>query len=771
MRLPALPRHAGPLVEAIAVIGVGVGLAAMLFALADAYVWKPLPYAEPERLVSIGFDMMSGPPGQWNRVTQADIPSLASWQARTDLFDGVAAFDDRGWARVQLSDRIVPLRLVAVSDNLFRVLGVGSRWIEADTSEAWVSPHVATALSGGELAPGRSATMPPDAVLRVQHVLPRSFLLPEANRTLPVDALVMLPPGPVLEKDGASTRTLDIAARARPGVTPQIIEAALSATLPAGRRVSVTPLQDAMTGQMHGLALGAMLAAGLIVLVCWTNVFNIALTRGLYRVQELATRAALGATPARIVDLLAREAIEVATLGSAIALGVASLALAAAALVLPPRFTTLGVPSVTMRVVMGIAIAGAVAGASWCVASILAWRLGVRRQSRQVVGRDGRAIRAVRFAVVAGQLAAASVLLAGAALLGRSYLNLVGVDPGMDERAETLTVAHDPNIPVSVRRETIERTMTALRRVEGVQAVGASRRDLLDGPPSVMALSAAGRHVQVVIADWMSVVGHYFDAAGMQFLAGRPPDPDQAGAVVINETMAQKYFGGHVPDQLVLIDGTTRPIAGVVRDVRVRSLGTTPGLEAYEVGGDTAWSGSQPLATYVLRVTAGTSGLAAWERAVRSADPLALVLDSGTIGDRLGRSIRGRTFASLVVGLFALAAIVVTTLGLAGIVAYTVVKRTREIAIRLALGATGPGVTRLIVGDTLLAGALGVVAGIVASVWLSKSLTSLLYGVPPADPSTLVLTGVSLPAIVLGAAVLPAIRAAHVEPATALRIE
>jgi hypothetical protein len=286
-----------------------------------------------------------------------------------------------------------------------------------------------------------------------------------------------------------------------------------------------------------------------------------------------------------------------------------------------------------------------------------------------------------------------------------------------------------------------------------------------------MALSAAGRHVQVVIADWMSVVGHYFDAAGMQFLAGRPPDPDQAGAVVINETMAQKYFGGHVPDQLVLIDGTTRPIAGVVRDVRVRSLGTTPGLEAYEVGGDTAWSGSQPLATYVLRVTAGTSGLAAWERAVRSADPLALVLDSGTIGDRLGRSIRGRTFASLVVGLFALAAIVVTTLGLAGIVAYTVVKRTREIAIRLALGATGPGVTRLIVGDTLLAGALGVVAGIVASVWLSKSLTSLLYGVPPADPSTLVLTGVSLLAIVLGAAVLPAIRAAHVEPATALRIE
>jgi ABC-type antimicrobial peptide transport system permease subunit len=156
---------------------------------------------------------------------------------------------------------------------------------------------------------------------------------------------------------------------------------------------------------------------------------------------------------------------------------------------------------------------------------------------------------------------------------------------------------------------------------------------------------------------------------------------------------------------------------------------------------------------------------------VRSADPLALVLDSGTIGDRLGRSIRDRTFASLVVGLFALAAIVVTTLGLAGIVAYTVVKRTREIAIRLALGATGPGVTRLIVGDTLLAGALGVVAGIVASVWLSKSLTSLLYGVPPADPSTLVLTGVSLPAIVLGAAVLPAIRAAHVEPATALRIE
>lgn len=150
------------------------------------------------------------------------------------------------------------------------------------------------------------------------------------------------------------------------------------------------------------------------------------------------------------------------------------VALSAAILVMPPQFTTMGVPAITMRVMSFILVTSVVAGASWCGASVLAWRLGMKQQSRHVASQDRRTIRIVRFAVVAGQLAAASVLLAGAALLARSHVNLLALDAGMDGQTQTLTVSHNPDMPPALRRELIERTIVALRRAEGVQAAGAS---------------------------------------------------------------------------------------------------------------------------------------------------------------------------------------------------------------------------------------------------------------------------------------------------------
>jgi predicted permease len=770
MKFPRLSSHKGAVAQAVVAIGAGVGLAAMLFALADAYMWKPLPYVHPDRLVSIQFGLPADP-ARWFATQQSEIPSLASWRARTDLFDDVAAFNDRGWERIQLSDRMVPLRVVAVTDNLFNVLGIGAHWIGFDAADAWLSRR-AVALSGGQLATGRSVVAPPDGALRVRGVLPSSFLLPEPDRTLPVDALVPMPFGPVIAKDDPSRSPL-IVGRARPGITPQIIAAALDATMPAGRRVSVVPLSDAMKGRQHELAVGALLAAGLIVLVCCTNVFNIALTRGLYRLPEIATRIALGATPTRIVRHLVTEALNVTVLASAAACVVVWLGLAALGLVMPPQFATLGTPAVTARVAFAIVVSSATAGAAWCLASILAWQFGTRRPSRQLIGRDGRAIRLVRFAVIAGQLGAASVLLAGAALLGRSYLNLLNVDIGMDERTETLTVAQDPNTPDALRLDVVNRTIAALRGAGGIQAVGAMDGDFLDSPgkqllsvvdfaPNVWSNSPMGP-----VALWTYVAGNYFEATGMHVISGDPSVLHASGGVVITESLAHT-FRGSVPAVLTLRNGTTLPITGVVRDVRSIDLTQAPRPSAYQVGGN--WYQLFDT-TYVFRATGATSGRTTWERTVRSIDPLAVVLDSGTIGDRLGRSIRDRTFASLVVGLFALAAILVTMVGLAGIVAYTVVKRRREIAIRLALGATRRAVTELVVHDTLIAGTCGIAAGIVASVWLSKSLTSLLYGVPPADPSTLLITSAMLVVVLAGSAILPGIRAARIAPAAALRIE
>ena len=766
MILRFLPRPSGPVVGAITVIGVGVGLAAMVFALTDPYVARALPYADPDRLVSIEFRL--GDPHAAEQASPDDVPSLVSWQARTDLFEGLAAIDDAGWVRAKLSDRVVPLRAVAVTDNLLEVLGLERR-PAADAAAAWVSNRAATILSGGELSPGRSVPVMPEGTLRVGSILPHSFLLPQANRTDPVDALVILPPGPVItitRTPAPSSSALKLVGRTRQDVTPEMIEAALGPSIRAiGSSLSVVPLRTRMTGRQLALARGASLASALVIVVCWLNVFSIALTRGLYREPELATRTALGATPSQLVRLMVADGLRVATLGSAGALAVAWVALVGAVGVLPVEFATLGVPSVTMRVATFIALAGAVAWLSWCLASIVAWRLGTRHHARRIVSLDGRTIRVMRFGVIAGQVGAASVLLAAAALLGRSYLNLLLVDAGMDEETQTITVAHDPSLPPSVRSEVVERVVTALRRSEGVQAVGVKSSDMLNGRMDGQGVMIEG---QFAALEWTRVDRGFLAAAGLQFLVGGLPAPNHGGAV-ITESMAVKYFAGGSPVGAVLNPGRAVPIVGVVRDVRTIGLSVAPRPVVYEVGG--TWSNSQNTFTYLVRVANGSRRVADWHRILRPIDSMAVILSDGTVGERLGRSVRDRTFATLVVGLFAAASLLVTALGLAGVVAYTVAKRTREVAVRLTLGARRPSVSWLVARDALTAAVSGAIGGVIASVWLSSALESLLYGVRAADPTTLLLAAASLLGIVVGAAILPAMRTGRIAPATALRIE
>jgi hypothetical protein len=422
-------------------------------------------------------------------------------------------------------------------------------------------------------------------------------------------------------------------------------------------------------------------------------------------------------------------------------------------------------------VVLAVMAASAVAGASWWVASILAWRIGVRRPLRQGASGDGRAVRVVRFGLVASEVAVASVLLTGAALLGRSYTNLLGVDPGMDERTQTLTVAHDSNLSLALRQDVVSRVLGALQKAPGVEAVGVSDGEFVDGRNKFGTLRFHGRMLN--FPEFDVVAGDYFEAMGLEFVAGGPPAHGEAAAV-INESMAQRNAGGHmsVGDVLITTHGENLPVVGIVRGARSKGLDLAPVPAVYEVGSVQGAAGRGPIMTYLIRTAErGSSRSGGWAQLVQRVDPMAIVLGSGTIGERLGRSVRDRTFASLVVGMFALASILVTTLGLAGVVAYTVVKQTREIAIRVALGATGASATRLVVRETLVAAACGIVAGVIASAWLSGGLESLLFGIDPTDPATVAVAAAGLLAIVLGTALVPARRAARIQPATALRIE
>jgi hypothetical protein len=765
-----LPRVTGEVVGAIAVIAVGTGLAAMVFALSDAFVLKPLPYADPDRLVSIGFGLPGDP--RVASTDQADFPSLASWQARHDLFEGIAAFEESGgWMRVQVADRILPLRAVAATPNLFEVLGMNVRW--TDAGAGWVSRRTVS-LSAGALEPGRSARIVPEGVLRVVGVLPSTFLLPDPGRTDPVDVITPLAVGPVKVLNGAQPT---LVARLRPGLTPETAQAALSASMAStGYSPSVVPLNRrvktgypqtygnaATAARVSSLAAGALLTSVIILFLCWAHVFNLAMTRGLYRQAELATRTALGATSGRIVGHLAADTARIAAVGSAAALLFAWLTLSTAVAVLPPAFATLGLPSMTPRVAAFVGLAGVFSGVSWCLASVLAWRLTRRRELHQVISGDGSVIRVVRFALVAGQIGVAGVFLAGTTLLARSYLNLVTVDIGMDEDTRTVTVAHD-SVPLPLRRNVVNQVLTLLRRAEGVRAVGAKAHDLFRSGSAHVTSSEVQFYTDRIV-----IVGDYFDALGITFVAGRPQDSSVRAAAVVTESFAQQYSGGRMPTEVIFTGGwKTLPVMGVVRDVRTRGPALPSRPTIFEVSED--WRSPDAMVTYVLRV-AGRSSPAVWERLIHDVDPHAIVLESGMVGERLGRAILERTFATVVVGIFAAATIMVTALGLAGVVAHTVVKRTREIAVRLALGATAGAVTRLVVRDAIVAGACGVAGGAIVSVWLSGTLQSLLYEVSPTDAAAFSVTIASLLGIVVFAALVPAVRAGRVPPATALRAE
>jgi putative ABC transport system permease protein len=749
---------------ATAVISLGVGLAAMVFALADPYVARTLPYIDPARLVYIEFGL--GDPRLAIGATQDDVPSLASWQARTDLFEGLAAFDDAGWLRVALADRVIPLRAVAVTDNLLEVLGLEPAPV-ADASVVWVSTRAAR-QSRGELDAGRSVSVVPGGKLLVRSVLSPSFLLPQANRMDPADALVILPRGPVMtiRQVPRSRSGLTLVGRIRRDVTPQMIEAALGPGITAiGGSLSVVPLMDAMTAGQRTLARAASGASAIVLLVCWMNVFNIALTRGLYRQQELAIRTALGATRTQLIGLVIGDGLRVAALGSAGALAVTWITLTGAIGVPPAKFATLGIPSVTTRVAVIVGIAGAVGSLSWCLASIVAWRVGAQHQAHRVISRDGGPFRIVRYGVIAGQVGAACVLLTAAALLGRSYVNLLLVDAGMDEQTRTVTVTYDSRLPPALRFEVVDRVAAALRRSAGVRAVGVRSGHLLNGRMDGQVVVIAGQGA--VPVEWTRVDRGFLDAAGLQFLVGGLPEPDRPGAV-ITDGMAATYFPGRSPIGAVLAGARAVPVVGVVRDVRTIGLSEAPRPVVYEVGG--IWPNSQTMFTYVIRVADGSRPVD-WSRVIGPLDPMAVVLGDDTVGERLSRSVRDRTFATLVTGLFAAASLLVTALGLAGVVAYTVVKRTREIAVRLALGATRRGVVRMVAREALIAAVCGTLAGVMVSTWVSSALESLLYDVRSSDPAMFFLAAAILLGIVVGAAVVPAIRAGNVAPATALRIE
>ncbi|HWB30691.1 MAG TPA: FtsX-like permease family protein [Vicinamibacterales bacterium] len=765
------------------ILALGIGLAATMFALADPYVLRPLPYPDPAALVTISPpEVLATSPAADPNAALSDLTTLTNWQARTDLFTGVAAFGTGEVVQVETPDRLTSIKTARVSASFFPLLRlpqpVGDWRIVTGQIE---TPIVVPAGVG---AIGTRLTSPDGRQWRIAGVLPDAFVFPDAGARVRVTALAPLADEhvyQVLEQAGGfrATQTLSLVARLRRGVSADTVKAALAPLLPSGLPTGgslrpaafVEPLSTVMTKRTHAIALGAVAAGLLIFLACAANIANLLLTRVTYRARELATRQAVGATRGDLFRLVLIEVATVTAAAIAMGLGLAFAALRLAGLIMPAEYATLGAPAMTSRVAIFAVVMGVLVMLAGVIPAMMAWRTMASTAFTDVRTVDSARSRAVRGLLTAGQMAVTMVLLIGGVLLVRSYERLVAQDTGFAPDAFAMTAVY-PTTQYARLTDIVTETLDRLRHVPGVRHAAAVLGPLADGNTVSTMRFVNGRPLFV---GGKQVTPDYPAATGGTLVAGRFfTSGDRADEVlVVNEAFAKLCCADRSAVGQIVRGNRPSTIVGVLKDAFDSALDTPPAPMIFTplvLTGSVAGSGL-PIG-YVFRTTDAIRAFpAAAERHVIAVDASAIVSDASTLGARLSRTVQDRSFATLVLVLFGTTAIVVSATGLVAIVGSTVARRTREIAIRVAIGARPSQVRWLVTRDAIVAASTGAAAGFAAGWWLSGTLTHLLYGIRPADPVSFAIAIVLMLTTAGIAAAIPASRALRISPNDALSRE
>lgn len=758
----------------IVCFALGIGLWALMFVLVDPFVFRSLPYQQPAALVAIN-------PAEVSPQFTPTKSSVSDWQARTEVFAGVAAYADPKPLLLRLRGQSVALTAAPVSGSFFRVMGVpGIReaaWATAGKNGRQPIVLTSDSVFGQNVEIGTVFESAEGRSWQVVGILPSSFIFPYWRPQPRERIRALIPLGDeriqVFESSpdgGGRGRTLLLIGRLQPHISLRTAAAALART-PGQRAPTLVDLHDAMTRRFRGIAWGALAAGVLIFLACATNVGNILLMRQTYRAPEFATRMALGATKADVGRLAVLEVGVMAFGGVLLGLVMAWGGLRIVNLLLPPDYVALGVPELTLRAVTaavtaGFAVTLASSGLTIALPSPCSGALIASTQRGVGVGH-----RRLRFVLTASQSAIAMVLLTACVLMLRSFSNLVTQDIGFASDALAVSVVYRKGPePLEAR---VNETVRKLRFIVGVSEVAAVRGPLADDGESFGAVRANGRRV---LTAFKAVTPNYFRTAGVPLLAGRLMSAvDGGNAVVVNAAFVKECCRDRSPLGALLDLGTRAvPIVGVVADSYDFALDRKPTAVMFQLLGSV---GSSPinsdsvLVHYVLRTASTGEVKATAEREVRKISPRATAVHADTLGAKLWQTVRERSLASLLLSLFGVCSTAISAAGLAGLVAFAVVRRTREIAIRAALGAQGKQLRWLVVREPLSATLVGSGVGLIAGGVASRGLAHLLYGIEPADATSLALAAAAMLAFVGVAAVLPARRANHLSPTEALRFE
>lgn len=768
---------------AIATLAIGLGAATTIFSLANAVLLRPLPFADPDRLLLLN---EVNPEGQDFSVSE---PNYLDWAARSKSFVSLAAWSSRTAA---LTGDGEPEQVVAIkaTHTYFPTLGVtmvrGRGFLPeedrggGDTLVAVISNDLWQRRYGADPdIIGRRIAID-GAERRIVGVMPDAVAYPSD-----VDLWTPLSPWAGYNR---ADRRLEVFARLRDGITMEQAGAEIAAIQRDLEREyplandhwsgSAIPMRQGFVSPQYAQRVLALLATVVLLLVmACINVGNLLLSRAVTRSREIAVRSALGAGEGRLARQLLTESLVLAVAGAIVGVVLASIAVPLLRQVGSGTIARLDELTIDWRVLAFATAAAMVSGLLFGVVPAL--RMGRARASLDILRSGARLLPGgtARRGLIVASVALATVLLASASLVGRSFLNLMRTDLGFEPNGVMIAQVSTANDRYNRDRSVafLQTLLEGVRAGAGVEAAAATVT-----PPFgrgnfsqsfIRAELANPTRDGYRVGSWRVVTPGYFEMMRIPMIRGRTFTAEDHGnaelAVVINETLARVAFGADDPigRQLASSNGQVKRVIGVVRDTRHLYLDSLPNPTMY-------WAHAQfPIREMWIAVRGRGDVMAVVREQVRALDPLIPVANARPLDAFVSDRSAEARLTMLVFSIFATAALVLAAVGLYGVVAYGVSQRTREIGVTLALGARPGSVVRGILGDGLRLSVVGVSVGLLLAFGAATLLQAILYEVTPTDVVTYVGVATLLLGISAIASALPARRASRLDPVSALRSE
>jgi predicted permease len=790
-----LRRDAGFATFAILIVGLGIGAGSTIFSVVNALLLRPLPLRDPHNLVWISNIPDDGGVGEW----RIQVDHFLDLRKRANSFSALTGYNSYfGTGDVKLTGDGEAERLtgVPVAENFFAFLGIQpllGRSFNAEECK-WNGPPAVMLsynlwkrrFASDPTIVGRKLTLN-EAPVTVVGVLPATFDFGAVFA--PGTRIDLYFPFPLTAETNRWGNTVAVIGRLNPGATVQSARAELNVlgkqlTIQYPQRNDVRPkivsLEEFVTGRLRTALLVLACAVGVVMLIVCANLSNLLLARTVTRQKEMAIRAALGAGRSRLIRQMVTESMVLSGCGAALGL---TLAIAGTRLV--AHLDSFSIPLLESVRVDGYALAftllialltglifGLVPALQVPVLAVHASLKDANRGSSQ-----GRQHTWIRSTLVISEIAFACVLLVGTGLLVRSFLRVLDVHLGFQpERAAAMRV--DPGRGYSTQAKRNDYYAEVLRRVTalpGIQSAGLADVLPLGGDRSwgVKGKGQVYKRGQLPETFVRVVTDGYLNAMGISLRAGRDfterDTPSSEPVILINETLARTLWPGQNPIGQIVDQDNGRRVVGVVSDVRHRALELVSGCEMYLPMRQTNSYSSVDL---VVRTSLPPAALASAVRAqLKAIDPNLPTNEFRLLQQLVDKAVSPRRFVVILLTGFSAFALILASLGMYAVISYSVARRTQELGIRMALGASAAGLQARIVLHTLRLAGIGMALGISASWMLSRTLNDLLFGVTATDPATFLAMVLTLSTVAAIAGYLPARRAVRIDPMTALRAE